>query len=81
MCFFNVIEIYHRWVNKSNKIENSNNKIKPPQKFKIQSITKHGLIYVWKESGEEKVQLEISEDNRDIISKVTVSLPLTNIVV
>ena len=41
------------------------NKTNPPQKFKIQSITKHGLIHVGKESREEKVQLQTSEENRD----------------
>lgn len=28
MCFFNVMKFYHRWGNKSDKIENSSNKIK-----------------------------------------------------
>ena len=31
----------------------------------MQNITKHELIHFGKESREEKVQLEISEDNRD----------------
>ena len=49
-------------------------------KLKYKTLQKHGLIHVGKESREEKVQLKISEDNRDD-NKVTVSLSLTNIVV
>ena len=57
------------------------NRTKPNQKrLKYKTLQKHGLIHVGKESREEKVQLKISEDNRDD-NKVTVSLSLTNIVV
>ena len=39
---------------------------KPNQKkLKYKTLQKHGLIHVGKESREEKVQLEILEDNRD----------------
>ena len=36
-----------------------------PKKLKYKTLQKHGLIHVGKESREEKVQLEILEDNRD----------------
>ena len=35
------------------------------KKLKYKTLQKHGLIHVGKESREEKVQLEISEDSRD----------------
>ena len=45
------------------KLKKEQNQTKKNLKYK--TLQKHGFIHVGKESREEKVQLEISEDNRD----------------